>query len=138
MSRKKIVQALDEKDLDNVLFLTALISLVVALGALPVSWMWSGKFAGMAALALCNWIALSRIIQGAMGSKPLKLVYGMMAKPLLLTLLLVLAMNGSLEITSFLSAINAFFVALFGYLAWMHWVRPAPENSSEKQADAYA
>lgn len=111
------MKGVDLKELDRVFTINAVVCLLVALLAFPFDTLWAGRYALFSVLATVNWIALSRIISGAFNAKPLELIYGIMAKPLLLALLLAAAVNGSLEVTSFLAAMNTFFVVLLIYVA---------------------
>lgn len=117
-AESKKSRALDVADLDHILTISAVASLVIAVCAWVVVPHWAGLFAAIAALGIVNWYALSRIFLGAFGGDLKKLATGVLLKPPLLALILLIGANGALEITSFLLGFNMFFITLFGYLIY--------------------
>lgn len=109
-------QPLDEDSLRKILRGTAKFTVAIALVSYPVDALWSTRYFLIGCLALLNWIALSAILGGICSKRPLEAVAGVMLKPLLLVLLLVAGKQGVIEITSFLLALNSFFLVLFGHL----------------------
>lgn len=105
--------------------LTGAVSALVTAFALLADVTWGVRYGLMSALALLNWFALSKVISGLMTKNTLDAVVGLMIKPLLLVLVLIAGKNGMIEVTSFLVAVNTFFLTLFGYMAWRAF---APSN----------
>ncbi len=67
-------------------------------------------------MALINWWALSLTLAGYARKNPIQMLTGIAIKPLLLSFLIIYAVKAGIEITSFLAALNTFFVCLFGYM----------------------
>lgn len=109
--------ALDRSDLKRVFGITAIAVFVIAAAAALPAPLWALRFGVAGYLALFNWIALALIMVGATSRRPLYVVAGIMLKPLLLVSLLIYAVHLEIEITSFLLAINSFFLCLFGYMS---------------------
>jgi len=113
---------LDRSDLAHVFVVTAVASAVITAGTAPIDLLWSLRYGLMAALALLNWIALAKILQGVTGDrKGIDLLVGVTLKPLLLVFLLIYAMHFGIEATSFLLALNTFFICLFLYMEWQKY-----------------
>ena len=107
---------LDEKSLRSVLRGTAILTVLVGVVSFPFDPLWSTRYFLIGCLALLNWIALTAVITGWMRKRPIQMIVGLMVKPLLLVLLLVAGKQGVIEVSSFLLALNSFFLVLFGHM----------------------
>jgi hypothetical protein len=119
-----------KKDLKAIIVATAVVGLLVSLAAAPFSSLWAMRYFLVSSLALVNWIALSAIFGGLLTRQPLLLIAGLMAKPLIILLFLVLGKQQMIEITSLLAGVNTFFVVVFGYLGWMALAKKNNKNST--------
>ncbi|MCC6546007.1 hypothetical protein IT570_02475 [Candidatus Sumerlaeota bacterium] len=86
--------------------------------SLPISAHWAMNYGVYATLALANWFALSQLLIGITSKNFVAAATGLAIKPLLLVFLLIAAKYMGVEITSFLAALNTFFLALFGYMGF--------------------
>lgn len=111
---------LDLTDLRRVFVLSAVVTVLVGIVALPFSVEWSARYSLLSALALVNWVALALILIGISRSRATDVVIGAMIKPLVLGMLIVYAKVYTIEITSFLLAANTFFITLFLYMGVWH------------------
>ncbi len=109
---------MDTSDLRNIFALTGFATVAITGLAMLVSPDWAMRYGFLSPLALANWIALAATVAGISRRRPALAVWGLMAKPLLLTILLIYAIRVGIEITSFLAAMNTFFVCIFAYMAF--------------------
>lgn len=107
---------MDTTDLKQIFALTAAASLGIFAVAFPFSSSWALDYGVLAMLALANWIALSMVLQGFTRKNFVQLAGGVAVKPLLLVFLLIIAKHRGLEISSFLAAMNTFFLCVFVFL----------------------
>ena len=109
---------LDLADLKRIFTWAAILTAVVTAFAVLISPEWGTRYGAYGTLALFNWFALAEVISGMLLKKPVRMIVGLMLKPLLIVLLLVVIKVLGMEITSFLAGVNTFFIALFGYIGW--------------------
>lgn len=70
------------------------------------------QYGAVAVLALVNWVALAVAVGAYAEQKLLTMVAALSAKLICLTLLIVMGAKGWIELTSFIAAVNTFFVIL--------------------------
>lgn len=111
---------------------TAALSVLVFLAALFVDTTWAIRYGMFAVLAGCNWFALSRILIGITTKKFMPAVIGFSLKFVIVVCFLLAGSLVGFEITSFLAALNTFFVALliFGVFE-LGAARPAVSAQAE-------
>lgn len=107
---------MDTTDLKQIFALTAAASLGTFAVAFPFNASWALDYGVLGTLALANWIALAMVLQGYTRRNFVQLAGGVAVKPLLLVFLLIIAKHRGLEITSFLAAMNTFFLCVFLFL----------------------
>lgn len=122
--------SLDRQQLRTIFGATAAVSALVTAAGLMIDATWGIRYGIIAALALANWFALSKALGGVLSNNLIDTLIGISLKPLLLVVLLIVAKNGGIEITSFLAGINTFFITLFGYLAIRPWLANGSLNST--------
>jgi len=116
---------LDLSHLKTILKATAAVTALVTAFGLLADPVWGTRYGIIATLALVNWFALSKAIGGILTRNAIDAAIGLMIKPFLVVMILVVGKMGMIEITSFLAGVNTFFLTIFGYLAWRAY---APTN----------
>ena len=104
---------METSDLKKTFAASAALSLAVFLVALPMNSLWAARYGTIAVLALINWFALWQLLVGITSKNLAGVVMGLAIKPLLLVFLLIVGKYMGIEISSFLVALNTFFVTLF-------------------------
>lgn len=120
-----------KEDLQKVFLLSGIAGACLAVVAAFFNPHWALCYFLVSSLSLMNWIALAAIFSGLAGRKPIPLVAGLMAKPLIVALFLVLGVGGYIEFTSFLAGVNTFFAVLILSMVFRSFLsKKSPRNAA--------
>ncbi|MCC5877345.1 MAG: hypothetical protein JJU11_14070 [Candidatus Sumerlaeia bacterium] len=105
-----------KEDLKKIFMLSGAAGIVCSVTALFFSLDWALSYFLISSLALANWAALATIFIGLGEKRPLLIVGGLMAKPMLLLLFLVLGIQGLISVATLIAGLNTFFAVMFLYM----------------------
>lgn len=104
---------MDTSDLKKIFALTAVVSLLVFSISFQVDVQWAARYGVLSVMALLNWMALAVILSGVTKKQPWRQYTAVAVKVVLLGCLCAYGVLFGLELTSFLAALNTFFVCIF-------------------------
>lgn len=105
-----------KEELIKIFMLSGIAGIACSIGALFFSHSWALSYFLISSVALANWIVLATIIIGLAEKRPLLILGGLMVKPLLLLLYLVLGVQGLITISTLIAGVNTFFVVLLFHM----------------------